>query len=186
VGWLADGNSSMHPDTSTALLTAVCSTGKEGSLFFLGCVRSVYVSSSACLLLYCRWNVSSDTVARPAGVLSVQGLPALASPGEGGQRLVVGWLAPLWLLTLWFTGYTVNSIAKLLAKQERKRTLQMVSCHASLRAVTVLPVLVQLVERACLNSPVPSCTPAPCLRLCVSADLHSLCTPLIAGAAVLL
>jgi hypothetical protein len=59
--------------------------------------------------------------------LGVQGLPALASPGEGGQRLVVGWLVPLWLLTLWFTGYTLTCVAQLLGKQERKRTLQTVS-----------------------------------------------------------
>jgi hypothetical protein len=63
----------------------------------------------------------------PAGVLSVQGLPALASPGEGGQRLVLGWLGPLWLLTLWFTGYTLACVAQLLVKQERKRTMRMVS-----------------------------------------------------------
>jgi hypothetical protein len=63
----------------------------------------------------------------PAGVVNVQGLPALASPGEGGQRLVLGWLVPLWLLTLWFTGYTLTCVAQLLVKQERKRTMRMVS-----------------------------------------------------------
>ncbi|WIA22838.1 hypothetical protein OEZ86_009786 [Tetradesmus obliquus] len=60
------------------------------------------------------------------GVLAVQGLPALASPGEGGTRLLAGWLLPLWLLTLWFTGYTCNCVAQLLVKQEGKRTVKMV------------------------------------------------------------
>jgi hypothetical protein len=62
-----------------------------------------------------------------AGVLNVQGLPALTAPGEGGQRLVVGWLVPLWLLTLWFAGYALSCVAQLMVKQERKRTLHMVS-----------------------------------------------------------
>jgi hypothetical protein len=56
----------------------------------------------------------------------VQGLPALASPGEGGQRLVVGWLVPLWLLTAWFTGYTLSCMAQLLVKHDKKRTWQTV------------------------------------------------------------